>query len=158
MAPQQKPHRSVQDVQTPPELLLAIRREFHVADWTIDLAANESNAVCDRYFGQGSRHGENSLQADWPDFGDCWCNPPYADIDPWAAKCAAYDGAGRIFLLVPASIGSNWYQEHIHGRALVVALSPRVTFVGHKHPYPKDLVVAVFSRLRGGFTTWRWRA
>lgn len=157
MAPQQKPHRSVQDVQTPPELLLAIRREFHVADWAIDLAANESNAVCDRYFGPGSRHGENALQVDWPEHGDCWCNPPFADIDPWAAKCAAYTGAGRIFLLVPASIGSNWYQEHIHGRALVVALSPRVTFVNHKTPYPKDLVVAVFSRLRGGFTTWRWK-
>lgn len=157
MAPKQKPHKSVQEVQTPPELLRAIEREFRVSSWAMDLAANAQNAVCPLYLGPGSSIGENSLQVDWPDEGDMWLNPEFADIEPWAVKCAAYRGRGRIFMLVPASIGANWYQENIHGRAHVVALFPRVTFVNHTTPYPKDLVLVVWNRLRGGLSAWRWK-
>jgi len=164
MAPRQKPHRSKQDYQTPPELLSAIRRDFSVQQWAIDLAADASNTVCPSWLGPGSPDGENALEKDWGGplmnlypGADVWLNPPFSHIDPWAEKCATTIRVGRIFLLVPASVGSNWYQAHVHGRAHVVAISPRVTFVGCKDPYPKDLVIAVFGPVRGGFSTWRWK-
>ena len=88
---------------------------------------------------------------------DLFLNPPFADIEPWAKKCATTVRSGRVFLLVPASVGSNWYATHVHGRAHVVAISPRVTFVGQEQGYIKDLIIALYSGVRGGFSTWRWR-
>lgn len=173
--PKQKPGKSKQDYRTPPELLLAIENEFHVEDWVVDLAADPSTAIAINhnedemtgaphrmprapFLGPGSELGENSLAVDWSQFlGDAWLNPPFADIEPWAEKCATTVRSGRIFLLTPASVGSNWYAAHVHGRAHVVAISPRVTFVDCPDPYPKDIVIAVFSGVRGGFSTWRWK-
>ena len=157
-APKQKPGRSKQDYRTPPELLAAIRRAFAVDHWACDLAADVNSAICPWWIGPGSANGENSLEADWAKWeGDLWLNPPFGHIDPWAEKCSTSVRSGRIFLLVPASVGSNWYEAHLHGQAHVVAISPRVTFVSQKDPYPKDLVLAVFSGIRGGFSTWRWK-
>lgn len=162
MTPARKPGRSKQDYQTPPELLAAIKRDFSVGQWGFDLAANANNAVCPWWFGPGSAHGENALEQDWGALNqwpgsDLWLNPPFSNIDPWSEKCSTSIRVGRIFLLVPASVGSNWYQAHVHGQAHVVATSPRVTFVGCEDPYPKDLVLAVFGPVRGGFSTWRWK-
>ena len=168
MIPQQKPGKSKQDYQTPPELLRAIERDFRAGVWACDLAADAENRVNRNFsaltyhLGPGSKFGENALEVDWAslpgtDGGDMWCNPPFAHIEPWAEKCATTIRRGRIFLLVPASVGSNWYQSHVHGRAHVVAVSPRVTFVGESAPYPKDVVIAIFGPVRGGFSTWRWK-
>ena len=65
--------------------------------------------------------------------------------------------ARRIFLLVPAGTGSCWYDDDLFGTAHVVDLRPRITFVGCKDPYPKDLLLAIFSAVRGGTSTWKWR-
>ena len=159
MTPAQKPGRSRQDYQTPPELLRAIERDFHVGSWACDLAADAENSVSpNAHFGPRSPFGEDALAEDWGKItGDLWLNCPYANIEPWVEKCSTAIRAGRIFLLIPASVGSNWYQAHVHGVAHVVAISPRVTFVGCEGPYPKDLVVAVWGPVRGGFSTWRWK-
>lgn len=82
---------------------------------------------------------------------------PIADIEPWAKKSALHRHAGRTFMLVPASVGSNWYAEHVHGIAHVVALSPRLMFIGETNPYPKDLALLIWSSVCGGFSTWRWK-
>jgi hypothetical protein len=158
MAPKQKPGKSEQIVQTPPDLLRAIRRDFRVDTWTADLAANASNKVTAYHFGPGSPYSEDSLQTEWPSAGDLWLNPPFGDIDPWAKKCATKRSPdARIFMLVPASTGANWFVDHVLHRAHVVALSPRVTFTGHSSPYPKDLILAVFSNVVGGVSAWRWK-
>jgi hypothetical protein len=161
MAPRQKPHRSVQEVQTPQELLLAIAEEFRVMCWARDLAASASNsvsAVQSQYYGPGSQLGEDSLTAEWPINGDCWLNPPFGDLEPWVAKCAEQrDRVGRIFVLLPAAMGANWFLRHVWNRAHVVLLTPRVTFVGHSSPYPKDILLAVYSAVRGGVSAWRWK-
>lgn len=36
------------------------------------------------------------------------------------------------------------------------ALSPRLTFEGTTDPYPKDLMLSVFSAGVHGFDSWRW--
>ena len=168
MAPKQKPGKSEQDVQTPAELLRAIEQTFHVGAWGVDLAANAQNrvnrdlAALTYFLGPGSKHGQDALVVDWAalagaDGCDIWLNPPFGHIDPWAEKCAKTVRQGRIYMLVPASVGANWYRDHVDGKAHVVAISPRVTFIGHTSPYPKDLVIAIFGAVRGGFSTWRWK-
>jgi hypothetical protein len=98
------------------------------------------------------------LLVDWSEIdGDRFLNPPFADIEPWAKKSALHRHAGRTFMLVPASVGSNWYAEHVHGIAHVVALSPRLMFIGETNPYPKDLALLIWSSVCGGFSTWRWK-
>ena len=157
MAPKQKRGKSKQDYQTPPELLRAIERDFNVTRWAADLACDASNKVCELGYGPGSPFGEDSFAADWMLSGDLWLNQPFADIAPWVRKCATTERVGRIFQLAPASVGANWYVDLVHGRAHVVSVSPRVTFVGCPDPYPKDLILMVWSAVKGGFSTWRWK-
>lgn len=164
VTPAQKPGRSKQDYGTPPELLRAIERAFHIVHWAWDLAADATNSITQdhRFFGPGSTHGEDSFAEVWHTLGgDLWLNNPFADIDPWVAKCQAIrhllKPAGRIFQLVPAAVGANWFQHRVDGKAHVVFLSPRVTFLNQTAPYPKDLILAVWGEIRGGYSTWRWK-
>lgn len=158
-------HDSKQEVQTPTELIAAVEERFG-SIW-VDLAADRTNKQASRYFGPGSPLGHDALAADlrWSDYiGEdetAWLNPPFAAIDPWAKRCAEertrlVSGA-RIVLLVPASIGARWFREHVAPHALVLAI-PRVTFVGHSHAFPKDLILALYSPDGvTGFETWDWR-
>lgn len=160
MVPQQKRGSSNQDVQTPPELIAAIQHQFNVKEWMMDLAANEKNTVAGlRFLGPGSPVCEDSFKYQWPLAGDCWLNPPYADIEPWASRCfhLRQKRDGRIFMLIPASTGANWCRDYVLNQAHVIAIAPRVTFVGHTHPYPKDLLLTIYSQVVGGVSTWRWK-
>jgi hypothetical protein len=49
-----------------------------------------------------------------------------------------------------------WFAQHVHDKALIVALRPRLTFVGHATPFPKDIILAIFGE-QPGFDTWRWQ-
>src|SRR5690606_17204709 len=82
--PAQKPGRSAQDYATPRVFLDAVERRFGRIRW--DLAAHELNAVCDLWIGEH----QDSLTVPWAEQcrGLCWLNPPFGDIEPWAAKCA----------------------------------------------------------------------
>ncbi|MCL2777747.1 MAG: phage N-6-adenine-methyltransferase [Polyangiaceae bacterium] len=145
-------HRSEQDVETPPELIAAVERRFGPIE--TDLAATKENKKGPFFV----TPEEDSLSLDWDKVVShhiAWLNPPYGNIAPWARKCAEYQGEGRIALLVPASVGSEWYARYVDGRALVLSLRPRVKFVGHKQPFPKDLILAVYGE-KPGFEPWRW--
>lgn len=156
--PVQRPGDSKQDYSTPAEFLAAVREVFSVGEFAADLAAHAENHVVNPYLGPDSGLHADGLALDWQRFnGDLWLNPPFADIEPWARKCAETKrDRGRIFFLTPASVGSNWYADHVHGKAHVVALSPRLCFDG-KSPYPKDLILSIYGPVRGGFSTWRWK-
>jgi site-specific DNA-methyltransferase (adenine-specific) len=176
---------SKQDYQTPKAFMDAVVERF--GPIAFDLAAHQGNHQVPSYFGPGSPLGEDSLTQDWTKLrGNLWLNPPYDDIAPWAEKCAASRGTHfddrRILFLVPASVGAVWFDEHVHGHALVLGLVGRLTFVGTprveigsavlpglgldvasdvldadgpQDPYPKDLILAVYSE-PPGFDTWRW--
>jgi len=168
--PLQKPGRSKQDYQTPRDFLDAVKNKFGVKAWAWDLAADGSNRVTferNNYFGPDHPRFRDALVQDWTKLrGDLWLNPPYADIEPWAEKCAeldcdsfSVDSIGlprRIFFLVPASVGSNWWADHVHGKARIVFPRPRLSFDGIA-PYPKDLGLIVFGE-KPGYETWRWRS
>jgi phage N-6-adenine-methyltransferase len=147
-------HNSEQIVCTPPEFLDAVARRFGRPTW--DLAATRENSVSgpDRCFTEA----DDGLAQKWPG-GLCWLNPPFGGIEKWAAKCAEERERGvKILLLVPASIGSCWFRDHIQGKALVVPLAGRVKFVGHATGFPKDLMLCVYGFGVTGFAEqWEWR-
>jgi len=146
---------SRQDFETPPDFLCAVEGRFGRID--TDLAATRENAKALHFIGPD----EDSLAplTRWPVSGVSWLNPPFANIRPWAEKCAAAPralAAARILLLVPAAVGSNWYAKNVHDKAHVYFLNNRIQFVGAKFAYPKDCMLAVYGEAPG-FTVWRWR-
>jgi hypothetical protein len=166
--PRQRPGKSEQVVCTPPEFLAAVERLY--GPITEDLACTSENSVASvGYFhdeGADSLAPGNSwLEAVTGRYRRlAWLNPPYSDIRPWVAKCEATAAAAleagvqyRIAALLPASVGSSWFAEHVHLKCMVHFLSPRLTFVGHKNPYPKDLMLCVYGLCGVGYRTWNWR-
>lgn len=167
--PSIKRGKSKQDYGTPRDFLDAVEARFGRIHW--DLAATKATSAATinlpdehRYFGPDREEPNyrDALAPDrsWDIFPSSvyWLNPPFAEVAPWAAKCAAHrDRPAWTLFLTPASIGANWFAEHVNGKAMVLGLSPRMTFVGTSDPYPKDLILSVYGYGLHGFDTWRWR-
>lgn len=161
MMPKQKPGRSKQDYQTPPEFLEAVRNRLD--DYFIyDLAASSDNCVVYSYFDESM----DSLKQDWTKLRDadepnkwCWLNPPYGNIEPWVKKCAEESLKGaHIACLVPASVGANWWRDYVENDAYVLFLNGRLKFVGAKDYYPKDCALLLYTPfIRSGSAVWDWR-
>jgi phage N-6-adenine-methyltransferase len=145
-----------QDWRTPQQLLRAVQRLLGIGGFVVDLASSPRNAVAPRFYTRAT----NGLAHSWKEQGWCWCNPPFADIAPWVAKAVreARRGAYIVFL-VPASVGANWWDEHVHGKARVLFLNGRVRFVGADQGYMKDCALLMYApRQRAGYHTWRWQS
>lgn len=162
--PQQKPGRSKQDYRTPPEFLDAVKRKLEITGFDADLAADDANAVSDLYFTKD----DSAFDAPTWKFGRGWnwLNPPYSAIGPWVARAfdaMAHEQANTA-VLIPASIGANWWRDHVHGKAMVLALNGRITFVGCDTGYPKDCALLLYSPfeyscINGGdwpYDIWSW--
>lgn len=155
--PLQKPGRSKQDYGTPRVFLDAVEQRF--GELNIDLAAHEGNRVTSSYFGPGGIYPDSlSDECDWSNHGGVlWLNPEFGNIAPWAEKCAANrNRSDWILFLVPASIGTDWFKEHVQHKSIVLGLSPRMSFDG-KNAYPKDLMLCCYGFGLSGFDTWRWK-
>lgn len=170
--PRQKPGQSEQNVSTPPILIRAACAKLHIPYFAWDLAASAENAIADcrhRYFDETA----NALVQDWTRLGKRvdslgqlsagsnwnWLNPPFKNIAVWAEKCFTESQRGAsTALLVPAATGSNWYNDWVHGYGYVLNLHGRVTFVGHTKPYPKDLILVLYTPTGfNGVEMWDWR-
>lgn len=146
---------SRQDYSTPSAFIDAVVARF--GPIAFDLAADSFNAKAPSYFDEE----RDALAQKWDRRGTgtdglFWLNPPYADITPWAKKCALEAHRARILLLVPAAVGSNWWREWVHGRAGVLFLNGRLSFDG-KNPYPKDCCLALYGIGVPGYDVWAWR-
>lgn len=155
--PVQKPGKSIQNYGTPWELIHAVEARF--GPIAVDLAAEPHNAKAPTYITEK----EDTFTVAWASrFGrkQCWLNPVFGKIPAYAEKCAAEGRrmkTGRIFLLTPASVGSNWFVEHVKPHAYVLELHGRITFVGEKDAYPKDCILSVFGGgTLPGRDTWKW--
>lgn len=163
MEPKQTPATSRQNYVTPQAFIDSVVRTF--GPLSFDLAASRDNAQAPQWFDIE----RDSLTQDWaPLRGNLWLNPPFRDAAPWFEKCRATapHPDRRIIVLSLASIGSCWFADHVHGAALVLGLSPRLTFdvideggarVPCTAPYPKDLMLSVYG-VAPGFDVWRWDA
>lgn len=157
--PKQKPGKSEQDVQTPPAFLKAVKNRFlDGEEFNYDLAASAENTVAEHFYDEEA----DSLIQDWSALaGISWCNPPYGNIEPWVAKaCAETRKGAEVLMLLPASVGSNWWRTYVDKKAWVLFLNGRLTFVGHKSPYPKDLALLYYNRVftdMSSYSIWNWR-
>lgn len=156
--PAQCPHTSKQNYSTPHEFIAAVESKFgHIG---FDLAAEQETSKAGPY--SCFTKEDDALTKDWvadasTPKGWLWLNPPFGDIGAFAEKCATESAKGaRILMLVPASIGSNWFRDHVLGKAMVFGLNPRMSFDG-KNVYPKDLMLCVYAHGMHGFSQWRWK-
>lgn len=157
--PRQKRHRSMQIVGTPDDFLEALRRRF--GPISLDLAANKHNAVARKFYGRGSKHPDAFAVKRWPVLRASWafCNPPFGDIPRWVARIVRESARGcRTLLLVPASVGAEWFNTWVRPFGYVLELTPRLKFKTHKTAYPKDMVLVAFTPERlTGRQMWRWK-
>ena len=143
-----------QDYQTPADFMAAVCQRF--GQLGVDLAGDARNAQAPLVVTEA----HDSLTLDWADF-DCtrWLNPPFAHLAPWVERCAALrDNLHPTLLLVPASVGSEWWAQYVDGVALALFCRPRLSFVGCDQPYPRDVALCVYGRaFTAGYECWRWR-
>jgi len=143
-----------QDYETPQEFIDAVEKRF--GKLTFDLAATADNAKCSSFY---TEKDDALLMPGrvWPE-GLLWLNPPFKVIDPWAAACAASASPRRrILMLTPASIDANWFEKHVHHKAAILGLHPRIQFVGTMTGYPKPLMLSCFGFGVSGLDFWRWK-
>jgi phage N-6-adenine-methyltransferase len=152
--PKQKPGLSRQDYQTPPEFLEAVKSRLGIRAFAIDLAASAENTAASRFYSEA----DDSLKQPWTVGGWGWLNPPFARIEPWVQR--AYDQSrigARVAVLVPAGVGSNWWRDWVHGKALALMLNGRITFVGEPTCYPKDCCLLLYAPyVAPGYDVWSW--
>ena len=157
--PKQKPGKSKQDYQTPKEFLDAVRDRLLIGVFAMDLAATKENSVALDYI--SLEEGQDSLsdQQSWVSEGWAWLNPPYSHIEPWVKKAAGEaDYGAHIAMLVPASVGANWWRDWVEPYAYIAFLNGRLTFPPETKPYPKDLALLLYTPW--GFTgneVWDWK-
>lgn len=160
--PAQRPGQSEQSVGTPPEFIKSVQRLLDDSfEW--DLAADANNTVVKDDWYDGSKRfyseQDDSLKQDWHKIaGWGWCNPPFEKLEPWVQKAYEESRKGaKVAMLVPASVGTLWWNHYVDKKAHVLFVRPRITFVGHNTPYPKDLALLLYTKyVRGGYRCWDW--
>lgn len=157
------------DIWTPADFRAVVVEKFGIPTW--DLAASERSAFGTQFLTEQ----DNSLTYAWHELGGLlWLNCPYSNITPWVKKCAEESyrpdtevvrAGAEILLLVPGSIGANWYWDYVEPYADVYSVG-RMVFDNcyDKHgelvttPYPKDLILCHYYNRQAykEMTRWRW--
>jgi phage N-6-adenine-methyltransferase len=118
---------ATQNYRTPRDLLFAVQRKFGVR-LAFDIACDRENAVAP----QGFYYPEHdALASAWPTLGAdeaAWCNPQFNRSSAFA-RVASESPHCRTLMLVPASVGTNWWAEYVAPFALVAFLRPRIVFL-----------------------------
>lgn len=162
--PKQKPGQSKQDYATPVQFIDATRNLLSLpGGFKHDFAADRTNAKASSYWtvktNSLAQRGTDWAMACFGGWG--WLNSPYDHIEPWAAKCAeARSHGASIAALWPASVGANWFRDHVWGQAFVLALNGRLAFMPDKPnwSYPKDCMLCLYSPdWEPGFDVWSWQ-
>lgn len=144
--PKQKPGNSEQAVGTPPELILAAQKYLNIDKFDWDLAAmrDVNNIVVGCY-----TKDDDALSIPietWVFNGWGWLNPEFGDIAPWVQR--AYEASligGKTCVLIPASMGANWWRDWVEDKAVVLPLNGRPVFVGSPDGYPKDCALLLYT-------------
>ncbi len=92
------------DWKTPFQLLQSLDNEF---DFTIDLAADNTNRVCDRYYSEQ----DDALLQSWK--GErAFCNPPFSRTEQFLSKAGECDIAAFI---VAARTQASYFLKQVFG-------------------------------------------
>lgn len=157
------------DIWTPWEFMRAVEKKFGPV--YADLACTTINKRAER--GLCYDEGTDSLRVNWADYlkgGLGWDNCPYSTITPWARYHAQQHTLGaRTLLLVPGSVGANWYWDFVEPFATVYSVGrmvfdncfDRKTGALVRTVYPKDLILCHYDPHEsspGRMQRWLWKA
>lgn len=152
---------------TPPWVYAAICEAIGIdPEW--DACAEPHTAVTGRFVKRHWTAEDDALKIDWAselthqlgyNLHTVWVNPPYSDPAKWCAKAACEAKKGLIVVgLLPDDRSAGWYQEHIHGVAPTVFLTPsRVPFImpetgKEQSGNPKGSIIPIWTPWRTGST------
>lgn len=128
--------------RTPPALYIGLDREFA---FTLDVAADDGNAVCDRYFTTAT----DALGQSWA--GEVvFCNPPYGrELERWVEKAftEASEYGATVVMLLPARTGNRWFHRWCLPHAEVRFIRGRINFTlggAGRSRAPFDSMVVIF--------------
>lgn len=146
-----------QDWTTPRVLFDALDAEF---GFTCDLAADETNALCETWFGAA----DDSLTQTWA--GTCWLNPPYGDpkrpLRAWAEKAfhaTRADPDLTVVMLIPARTNTVWFRDYCAPAGQVRFITGRPKFGDAPHGLPQPLMLVVLdSKLEPSMTVFDYSA
>lgn len=126
------------DWTTPPRLFNVLDEEF---GFTLDAAASDENAKCDRYF----TADDDGLAQSWTTPGYVFCNPPYGNhLATWVRKAYAQARLGQgVVLLIPARTDTSWWHTYVMKAHEIRFIRGRVRFSGSaiNAPFPSCVVV-----------------
>lgn len=114
---------------TPLNLFQELHRRFQ---FTIDAAADESNALLPEWFGPGSFDCQDGLMARWA--GErIYCNPPFSRVDDFLKKAHdtirdGYPGTLIVMLIKAAPDKISWHEHVMKGAAAVGFFRGRLTY------------------------------
>ena len=94
------------DWPTPDALWEPLNREF---GFTLDVAADASNAKCGKYFDAST----DGLTQQWE--GVCWMNPPFGrQMRRWVIKAWESSRQGAtVVCLLPCRTNTNWWHDYV---------------------------------------------
>lgn len=126
---------------TPQWLFDQLNEEF---DFTLDAAASDDNAKCQKYFTER----ENGLLRSW-EGETVFCNPPYGrELAEWVKK--AYEEGQKpgttVVLLIPSRTDTRFFHDYILGKAEIRFLKGRLKFGDAKNSAPFPSLIAVYGR------------
>jgi site-specific DNA-methyltransferase (adenine-specific) len=140
--------------RTPEALYRALHQEF---DFTLDAAADDGNAVCDRFLDAE----RDALAQSWA--GErVFCNPPYGrDLTRWLEKAAneAQTAGALVVMVLPSRTGNSWFHRWVLPHAEIRFIRGRQNFTiggSGRCNAPFDSMVVVFrpfSHGAGSFAT-----
>jgi len=128
--------------RTPPALYQPLDREF---SFTIDVAADDANAKCDRFLDRET----DALAQSWA--GErVFCNPPYGrDVHRWLQKALdeSRDHGALVVMVLPARTGNQWFHRLVLNRAEIRFIEGRLNYTlggGGRKNAPFDSMVVIY--------------
>ena len=119
-----------------------------VYSFDFDLAADEHNHKCARYF----TAADDALKKEW--HGNCWLNPPYGNtgetrLAKWVEKAhnEANTGNCQVTMLIPARTNTRWWHEHCMKAAEVLFVCGRPRFGDAIYGLPQPLAIITFAKV-----------
>ena len=116
-----------------------------IHNFTLDVAASSSNALCDEWFGLDhvNESRRDGLTAQW--YGRVWCNPPYGRvIKDWVKKASEHDDL--VVMLLPSRTDTKWFHELVLPYAEVQFIKGRLKFGGSKLGAPFPSIIVTYSQ------------
>jgi phage N-6-adenine-methyltransferase len=148
-----------QDWNTPPEFLELVRKvNGRIAFDPCTSADNPCGA------GKFATKEDDGLTLDWREWagiqGLVYCNPPYSDMNAWAAKISEEGMRGcEAISLTPARTDTKWFRRMVTADAMCFWRG-RLKFVGAKQAAPFPSLVCYWGpkadRFREVFSAYGW--